>query len=383
MTTESNVAAKTLAALQEANERGGAKALFATLITTLCDQQRFAEVFDVLQMQTRHDHGLPLIGNLDLVTLAPSMKSTLDAAFTDACRRTGELFLEAGDIAGAWPYFHKLQEFEPVATALDNWSAVDDPDTPVDVLVQIGYAQGANPPRGYELLLAHRGTCDAISMLEQGFPFGPSLKAQCIALLVRHFEKELCTVLVRQLGDDGQPEDAELSLVDLMTRHGERVTGACPLDDSHLQAVLRFSVELTDAEDLAVANSIAEFAAQIAPTAAYREGSPFQDFYRDYRVLLRALAGVDVDAGVEHFRAKTQLEGATPFAVEVFVYLLWRVGRSDEALATFRDKLLEAAQLRISPNLYELSAAAGNGDALQGYAEAKGNIVEYAVGLLI
>ena len=82
---------------------------------------------------------------------------------------------------------------------------------------------------------------------------------------------------------------------------GELVTASELFRKRHL-AVFRFLRRLAGREELA--EELTEYGARLQGGYQERPEPPFDDFYADHRVYLRALREVEVDEAVAHFRRK-------------------------------------------------------------------------------
>lgn len=364
------------------------EALFARLREVLEGEGRFQELFEALQLERRHELELPLVGNVDLDGFSIEVRTKFDRAFRDDCRDVGDRLLKRGDIVGAWPYFQAIQDPAPVAAALDAWKP--GPETSREELqqiIQIGFGLGVNPVRGYELVLSSGGTCDGINIIEQHFPFGPAVRERCVGLLVDQLHREVTDGVRKLLESRSVALEVDVGLGDWLHRHGNELTGPmCPVDDSHLQAVIRFSLASRDPETLRRATELAKFGTLLDDSYQRQEAAPFQDFYRDYHVLLSGLAGQQPPEVVEaHFGSKLDgLSGSgARFPAEVLVFAQHRLGRSHSALETYERHLLEPGRaLNLAPPLAELCSAAGNYRLLRETAKAQGNLARYAAALL-
>src|SRR5258708_12262956 len=98
---------------------------------------------------------------------------------------------------------------------------------------------------------------------------------------------------------------------------------------------MRFCLDLNDPETLGLAVELAEYGAHLGSMFQERSDPPFENFYADHGVYLRALRGEDVDGAVAHFRAKVEgydlaETGSAP--AQILVRLLARPRPSPEAL---------------------------------------------------
>ncbi len=98
------------------------------------------------------------------------------------------------------------------------------------------------------------------------------------------------------------------------------------------------------------------------------------------------LTGEDVEGAIAHFRAKAEAadpETTGTFPQEVYVNLLLRLGRTDEALAASRKLLAALGEVRLScPSFVELCQRTGNYAALAEVAREQGNAINFVAGLI-
>jgi hypothetical protein len=136
------------------------------------------------------------------------------------------------------------------------------------------------------------------------------------------------------------------------------------VDTSHLSAVVRFSMELTDRPSLQLALELTEYGRRLAPIFQYRGTPPFEDPYVDYAAYFRALMGEQVEAAIAHFRdkaAKADPDQAGTLPAQVLVGLLARLGRYREAADAAHQYLSDAdpAEL-VCPSPIQLCQLAGD-----------------------
>lgn len=361
-------------------------ALLDQLQETLRTEERFAELFDVMQLQGRHELGLPVLGNLVLEDLPEQARDEVAERYREDCRTVGALFLERGDIVNAWSYFGTIREPDAVAAALDatTHSPESDPEVTAE-LIKIGFGQGANPTAGYRLLLEHSGTCEGISVIERGIPYSPAVRANCIELLARQLHRELCFGVRQELVAQGKSVSEQAGLLRMIAEYPELFANdRAHVDDAHLQAVIRFSVGGSP-EIQVLARELCEYGVRLGETYQHSEEAPFQDFYRDYLILFSGLTGVDVSGAVSHFAKKVEaLEGNDDqFAAEFLVLLCHEGGRAAEALQHHRRYLMAATRsFGVAPALPQLCESAGDFQLLLDLAREQNQLVQYASALL-
>src|SRR5207248_3990427 len=135
------------------------------------------------------------------------------------------------------------------------------------------------------------------------------------------------------------------------------------IDVSHLGAVVQMSTTLPPGPELDLTRELCAYGQKLSPRFQYPGEPPFEDQYQDYGVYLDILAGVNVEAGLAHFRDKLERsnpeeDGTGP--AEVLVNLLLKLERPREALEVARKRLAAVDGRPLScPGISELCRRAG------------------------
>jgi hypothetical protein len=158
------------------------------------------------------------------------------------------------------------------------------------------------------------------------------------------------------------------------------------IDLSHLNAVVQMATQLDKCPELDMARDLCAYGKKLSPRFRYQSEPPFDDQYADYDKYLGILTGEDVEGGVAHFRAKMEANDPATmgtFPTEIFVNLLMRLGREQEALEIVRKYLAPLGEMRLScPNLVELCQQTKRYDVLAETARAQGNPINFVAGLI-
>lgn len=368
--------------LESALAGRGPEAALDWLAGRFLEEKNYRGLFELRLLRARLELGLPLLYEGSIGDLPVEQRPAYEEAFRAAARETGRLFLADGNIAAAWPYFRAIGETAPVAAAIEKV----EPGDGVEPVIEIAYLEGVNPYKGFQLLLAHHGTCRAISSFEQ-YPPGREGRDDCARLLVRTVHRELAERLKQAIAEvEGQPP-ATGSVPELIEGRdwlfGEY---SYYVDTSHLFSVIRFSVELDDAETLRLAVELADYGRRLSPHFQYRGDPPFENIAVDYGIYLRALLGEEVDAAVAHFRRKVEESdpeqtGTAP--AQVLVGLLARLGRYAEAVDLSLERLdgLDPARL-VCPTIFQLCQMAGDFERLRELARRRLDLLRFAAGVL-
>jgi hypothetical protein len=154
------------------------------------------------------------------------------------------------------------------------------------------------------------------------------------------------------------------------------------VDTSHLNSVIRFSLDLNDREALGLVVELAEYGTHLGVMFQERSDPPFENFYVDHGVYLRALRGNDVDAAIAHFRKK--VEEADPNETgsgpaQILVGLLARLERYSEAIEISLRYLTEVSPSELAcPSVPQLCFLAGDYDRLRELSRQRGDLLNYA-----
>ena len=367
--------------LEQTLRFGGAEAGFALLIARFREEKKYPLVFEARIMKSRHALGLPVIHNGQLEDLPDDKRTAHERAFMDAAREVGGLFLADGDIPRAWPYFRAVGEMAPVAAAIENLQ----PQENQEAVIEIALQERVNPRKGFELILANYGICRAITFFEQ-YP-DRKTRDDCLRLLVRTLRHELVESLKRVIARNETQAPDTNSVADLMAGR-DWLFGEYDyyVDTSHVVSILRFSLDATDRETLALAVELADYGAHLSKMFSFHGDPPFEDGFKDYAIYLRALTGECVDAAVAHFRGKiaaSDPEIAGPAPAQTLVALLARLGRYDEAIAVSLEHLRDVDPNQLfCPSVFQLCQAAGDYRRLRGLARERGDLLHFAAGAL-
>jgi hypothetical protein len=135
----------------------------------------------------------------------------------------------------------------------------------------------------------------------------------------------------------------------------------------------------------ALARELCAYGRKLSPGLQGHNDPPFDENYDDYLAFLNVIAGVDVERGLERFRAKAEREAAegSTYAAQVYVNLLTRANRPAEALTAAKKFLLaEDDRNLICPGVNELARKAGDFATLAEAAQARNDPVAFLAGLI-
>lgn len=361
---------------------GGAKAGLDLLARKLADEKNYSLLFEARMMQKRHELGLPLVQVGSVDDIPEAKRAAYEEAFTGAAREIGLLILAGGDILRAWPYFRAIREPAAVTEALERVEAGQQEE--LDGIIQLALEERVNPRKGFELLLAHYGLCRAITFFEQ-YPDSKT-REECLLLVVRTLHRELVENLQRAIARRGQAPDT--NHVPTLIAGREWLFGDMDyyVDTSHLIAVIRFALDLHDADALRLALEMCDYGAHLSAQFKYRVEPPFDDVYVDHAMYLKALLGDGVDATIAHFRKKIvesdpAATGTAP--AQVLVALLARLERYGQAIEVSLEHLSDVAAEQLAcPSVLQLCQLAGDFELLRRIARERGDLLGFTAGLI-
>jgi len=334
----------------------------AAAIDELCAALRelgdFNALFYALLMKKRVELGVSPFptGSGSTAELPPSTHDEYEQAIREAGRLVGKLYLDQDDIRHAWFFFNMLGEPEPVRQYIADYKA--DADADCQGVVEIALYQGVHPEKGFELVLSRYGICNAITTFsQQDFSRNPEAKQACIGLLVRALHEQLLERLQSDVANRGEEVPPTKSIIELLKgRDYLFADDAYHIDTSHLSSIAQASLELTGGEEAKLARELCAYGERLAAHFRQEADPPFERTYADYKVLLEIIAGIDVETGLKHFRDKIEpgvAEGNT-FPAEVYVNILLKLGRKDEARKLAKQYLSGETRPMSCPNVYEL-----------------------------
>src|SRR5262249_6091456 len=132
------------------------------------------------------------------------------------------------------------------------------------------------------------------------------------------------------------------------------------------------------------ARELCAYGERLSPTFKQEADPPFEESYRDYRILLDLFDRVDVEEGLEHFRNKIEpalVQGST-FPAEVYVNILLRIGRKREALEYAKKYLADVTRQTVCPAVYDLCQEMSDYEGLAESAKKRADGVSFLAGLI-
>ena len=253
-------------------------------------------------------------------------------------------------------------------------------------MIDIALGERVHPRKGLELVIAQHGICRAITYFEQ-FPNLEQREA-CLILLVRTLHAELAANLKRAIEQrEGHAPSHAISIPELIAGR-DWLFGEFDayVDTSHVINVIRFALDLQDEDAIRLALELCEYGAHLSAQFKMRGEPPFEDIYRDHAIYLHALLGENLDAAIQHFRAKIAAHDDPLFAIrsaQVLVGLLVRRERYKDAMQISLEYLSGTAPNQLAcPTLFQLCQLAGDSGRLKELARDRGDLLTFAAGAI-
>jgi len=340
----------------------------------------FGLLFEARLMRTRLDMGLPLVQTESVPD------QNYQDAVVEAAREAGRLFLEAGNIDRAWPYFRAVGDPGPVERAIAALPASEAGEG----TISIAFQEGAHPLKGLEMILERHGMCRAITAF--GMTAVQKDRAACIAMLARHLYAEILSRMAYAIeAREGRaPEEAGLigRMADRDWLFGE---WDCYVDTSHLISVVPYCVEITDAAALGIFHELCEYGRRLAPQFQQAGVPPFEDQFTAYGHYVQALlahsGGGDPEPHLEYFRnqvAESDPEIAGDAPGRTLARLLLALNRPGDALRTVLDHVFEDAPYGTPvPGAIQLCHMAKDFGLMRRLARERGDLLSYAAAAIL
>lgn len=376
------------AALEESQQQSP-ESVLERLIETLTAQKNYHRLFDALLMQQKHAMGLEVLQPTTFDNVPDERKREFEEAYIEAARKVGNLFLDEKMYSDAWLYFQTIQEPERVAEALSKINPRTVPEDKVEGLIQVCVYEGANPEKGFEIMLQSNGICNTITVFDQmNAQLKPESRKKIAQLLVDQLYTDLVQSLqyhVQQKMPIAPPAD---NLRELMAgRDWMFEGGSYHIDVSHLNSVVRFARLLPeDDPHLEKVIELCEYGSRLDQQFQYPGESPFEDFYPAHLHFFKALVGEENDRNlaIGYFEKKLEMEpdeDDKQMIAYVLIDLLTRLKMNERAIELAETYLSQFED----PNTFSFTSLCrqtNHLDVLQKVARGKGDLVTFAGALL-
>ena len=355
------------------------------LCAELKAKKDYGALFYALLMKKRVELGVSPIATGSNQDLPAAVHRQFEDGIAEAARTVGALYLADGQIPQAWGYYRMLNEVGPVAEALQKLELDDAMDT--QALIDIAFHQGVLPDKGFDWVLQRFGTCSAITIMSGDANYPADVRALCAKKLIRTLHGELMERLRGEIERQQNFAPTAKTVKEMIEgRDWLFSDDFYHIDLSHLNAVVQMATQLDKCEELQLTRDLCAYGMKLSPRFRYQSEPPFDDQYADYDKYLAILTGEDVEGGLAHFLAKVEAHDPKTmgtFPTEIYVNLLLRLGRDQEALEVVRKYLAPLGEVRLScPNLVELCQQTKRFDVLAETARSQGNAVNFVAGLI-
>ena len=372
-------------ALQSELDGAGVGATLETLTQQLRERKSYHELFEALKMQARYEIGLPLMYNDAGDELDEATRTKLEDGLLEACREVGMALLKEEKIREGWMYLRPVGDKKTAAEVLTD---IEANESNLDELVEVLLHEGVDAGRGFKLVLDNYGTCNSITTFEGAMPQRtPDEQKLCATILVNHLHAELLASVKADIEQREGAQPDQNTLAELVANRdwmfGEY---SYHVDTTHLSSVTRFARLLHDQEALRLALDMTAYGRKLNKQFQYEGDAPFSDNYPSHALYFQALLGENVDEAMAYFQE--QANALDPYehgtgAMEVYIDLLSRVGRFEEAIeVSINMKAEDRKMMANAPSLLELSAKAGNYDRVIDECRQHNDLLGFATGLL-
>lgn len=372
------------AELDQAHRAGGTGALLTTAEQHLRGQQRYHELFEILKMKARQQLGLPLLHNESSDSLSEEDQRRLEDKLLETCRDVGLSLLRAGQIQDGWLYLRHLADHKLV---LAEMAKVEVNEENLDQVLAVLLHEGLDTRRGYELVLEHYGTCNAITTMQSTlYGRGKHERQAAGRLLVEHVHAELVENVRGHIEreETNAPQHSRLGEL-IAGRDWLFAGGAYHIDTSHLSSTVQIAEELAEPSSLELALDLTRYGKKLDPELQYAGDPPFEDIYPSHEKFFAAQLGQDVDDALAFFQeraAATDAHQEGAHAIEVYIDLLARTGRTEEAIEATTAMIPTGIQTTgRAPSLYELSEQLGSFTRFQEICRDRSDLLGYVLSL--
>lgn len=272
-----------------------------------------------------------------------------------------------------------------VKTILDK---IDVGDDNIDEMVEVLLQEGVDPGRGYSIVLQHYGTCNAITTFESVMPQKSKPDQRTVAqLLLQHVHQELFanvkSDVAQRLGNEPTGETIAELIAGQEGLFGEH---AYHIDTTHLASTTRFSRILDDEQSLRLALDLTHYGKHLHEQFQYEGDEPFKDIYPHHAFYFQALLGENLEAALAHFKERAENVDTNQWgtvAIEIYIDLLARVGRVEEAIQITIDKVKPGQRtMGHAPSLLELCERISDYSTLVAACRGADDVLGFATGLL-
>ncbi len=381
-------------------------ALFAALadvpperaLDELVDRLRAADepdrLFDALLLKAKADLGVAAVRPATFDGVPEEQAEAFEQAYLHAAREVIGRHADADRLDRAFDYARTIGEpalLRPYLDKVDVQSFVgpDADEERLELLTAVALQEGVHPELGVRLMLAGRGTCNTVTLVDTLWArFKPAERAAVAAVLANHLHDELranvAAEIVAHPSGGEAPEDGGSLRPLLAGRPWLMADCGYHTDVSHLQAVVRNGRDLPpEHPSFEKVVELAEYGAKLDATLQYPGRSPFTEFYPAHLRYLAALTGRGREEAFRYFEGRMTAadDHDRPLAAIELVALLRRCGETDRAVELAAKELRDREDGTFS--FAELCREVGRLEALADAAKAADDPVRYAAALAL
>ncbi|MGC4006256.1 MAG: hypothetical protein QM811_25315 [Pirellulales bacterium] len=376
---------ETLDALDAAIAAGGPTHALESLAKRFSVDERYHELFDTRLMQARLKLGLPAAAGGSLEELPDPERTKLEEAYLEACAEIGGRLLDKGRLREAWLYLRPTGKTEAVAAALRKLEVDEDN---VEELLELALHERIAPRYGFELLLTHHGTCNAITVYDTEIVRTSKADQQaCAKLLADRLHAELTENLRTDIGRrEGKPPAAVPIAHLIADRDWLFAENNYHIDTTHMNSVVRIGRIVEDPAVLKVLVDLCAYGKKLAKQFHFEGDPPFELAFADHELFFDVQLGNRVDEGLKLFGERAA--NADPLTVgtgpaKVYVELLRRIKRLPEAIDAAAKHLGPGVRTAgFAPTLLELSREAGDYAVVKRLYRERDDALNYAAALV-
>lgn len=370
--------------IERALSEEGLAAALDELVAAMQARDDIHGLFEARKMQVRHELGLPLFFSDEGDDFDDATRDALEERLLKVCHELGQLCLSQGRLREGWMFLRPTGEKHLVAAALTR--AVPDEEN-IEELIELALHENIDPVRGFAWLLEHYGACNAITTYDTHLYSRPRPLRQAIAgQLVRKLHDDLLRNVQAHVEKQEGAAPKTKRLLELMAdRDWLFADHAYHIDTSHLQSVTRIARVLEERALLQLALDLAEYGRRLDAQFQYGGEEPFVDFYPAHVLYYRALLGENIEEALKHFRRRAEEVDryyVGTQAAETYIELLHRIGRGQEAIEAMVAMIPPGTHTTgLAPSLLELSARAGNYDAMLQLTKERDDLISFLAAL--
>ena len=340
-------------------EEQGADAALDHLEQVFSESDRLHELFEILKMKARRDHGLPLLYDDQFSELNPEQQEKFDDQLVEACGIVGEKFFKLGDVQMGWHYMQPIGDKSRVSRLLREIPVNEEN---ADEIVEVALYGQVDPEYGYQLILKNFGTCNSITTFDAQANSGQTqkFKTRAAEMLVSHLYHELAANVVSHIEDQEGKKPETKNLRELIEgRDWLFADGGHHVDTTHLASVVRIARNVRDPDVLKLAIELAEYGSRLDSQFHFQGDEPFDEIYEDHLRLFKGLCGEKpelVEAWFLKKLAEMPVGHIRSMTADNLVCFLDQVGLQERAIAVALREMNEENQgPNEAPTVFEMA----------------------------